>query len=448
MKRLSFSAEFTLRVLLLALTLLAMALAAAHTQYRFWTLPLGVTAALMVAALLRSVHETNRRLTRFFESVRYSDFAVRFASGKERGESFGDLSKQFNEVLDAFRQTRAEKEASLLFIQAVIQQLSAGLLVFDAGLRLLLSNPAALNLLGVYRLHSLDDLPEDHAELRAFIAGLGSRDKLLYQPSSDRQLAVQGLRINLRGRPVYLISLQNIYSELQRTELDAWRDLTRVLRHEIMNSITPIVSTVETMQDIVHHDLKDAGLPPHITADLSEALDIVASRSRGLMRFVEAYRSFSAIPALHKSQVPVKDLLQRIRQLSAPEMKAAGIACDVSVQPAGLSVQADEDLLSMVLLNLLKNAREALQTLPDGAIKRISLHAGKDKQGRPHITIEDNGPGIDPSLMEDIFIPFFSTKDNGSGIGLSISRQIVQLHGGHIEARSAPGQGACFVVWL
>lgn len=448
MKRLSFSAEFTLRVLLLALTLLAMALAAAHAPYRFWTLPLGVTAVVMLVALLRSVHETNRRLTRFFESVRYSDFAVRFASGKERGESFGDLSKQFNEVLDAFRQTRAEKEASLLFIQAVIQQLSAGLLVFDADLRLLLSNPAALNLLGVYRLHSLDDLPEDHAELRAFIAGLGSRDKLLYQPSSDRQLAVQGLRINLRGRPVYLISLQNIYSELQRTELDAWRDLTRVLRHEIMNSITPIVSTVETMQDIVHHDLKEAVLPPHITADLSEALDIVASRSRGLMRFVEAYRSFSAIPALHKSQVPVKDLLQRIRQLSAPEMKAAGIACDVSVQPAGLSVHADEDLLSMVLLNLLKNAREALQTLPDGAIKRISLHAGKDKQGRPHITIEDNGPGIDPSLMEDIFIPFFSTKDNGSGIGLSISRQIVQLHGGHIEARSAPGQGACFVVWL
>ncbi|MBX2927546.1 MAG: GHKL domain-containing protein [Saprospiraceae bacterium] len=448
MKRISFAAELTLRVIVLTLALLATVLVAVKATNKLPALPLGLLALGMAFALHRAVQHTNRRLARFFESVRYSDFAVRFASGKEKGESFAELSKQFNEVLDAFRQTRAEKEASLLFIHAVIQQLSAGLLVFDAEHRLLLSNPAALNLLGVYRLQTLDDLPEAHAELHSFIAGLSSRDKLLYQPSSDRQLSVQGLQISLRGRSVFLVSLQNIYSELQRTELDAWRDLTRVLRHEIMNSITPIVSTVETMQDIVHHDLRDAEAPPPIIEDLAEALDLVASRSRGLMRFVDAYRSFSAIPALHKSNVPMKELLHRILQLSAPEMKAAGIECSMTVLPTGMTLHADEDLLTMVLLNLLKNAREALQTLPAGKEKRIQLKAGVDAQNHSYISVEDNGPGIDATLMEDIFIPFFSTKDNGSGIGLSISRQIVQLHGGYIDVRSAPGQGACFVVWV
>lgn len=447
-KRLSFSVVLTIRVVALFILLLSMAIAISRDLYPLAIL-CGLMAIMMTFALARHVHDTNRRLVRLFESIRYGDFAVRFSSGAEKGESFREINRQFNEVLDAFRQARAEKEASLLFINTIVQHLSAGLLVLDGQLNIILSNPAALNLLGTYRLQSINDLPEQHSLLGDFIRHLSTRDKLLYQPDPGRQLSVQGLKISLQGRIIHLISLQNIHPELQRRELDAWRDLTRVLRHEIMNSITPIVSTVETMQAIVDEDIKPSAAPPEAVADLAEALDLIAGRSRGLMRFVDAYRSFTAIPTPDLQILPLKPLLDRVLQLVGPELKAAQLHWHLSVQPLDLSLRADEDQLVMVLLNLIKNAREALQTMPashPGQIGQIDITALRDGRGACVISIADNGPGIDPSLLEEIFIPFFTAKPEGSGIGLSISRQIVELHGGHIGVQSTLGEGACFTL--
>ncbi|MDO8367030.1 MAG: histidine kinase, partial [Saprospiraceae bacterium] len=244
----------------------------------------GIGAISLAFSLFRYVNDTNRRLARFFESVRYSDFAIRFSSAKDKGDSFAEVNRQFNEVLEAFRQTRAEKEANLLFLNTIVQHLSAGILVFDAQSGVLVSNSAAFQLLGVYRLHHLHDLPERHKALTQFVQNLTSKGKMLYQPETNRQLAVQGVSVSLQGRAVRLLTLQNIHPELQRKEVDAWRNLTRVLRHEIMNSVTPIVSLVETAQEIVKHDLPQNAA----TADLTEALEVVAVRSRGLVNFVEA----------------------------------------------------------------------------------------------------------------------------------------------------------------
>lgn len=445
--RLSFSVALGWRVAALFGVLALSAWLLAQGLYLPAMLAAGVAVAL-TSGLARYVNDTNRRLVRLFESIRYGDFAVRFSSGAEKGDSFREVNRQFNEVLDAFRQARAEKEASLLFINTVVQHLSAGLLVFDAQYNIVLSNPAALNLLGIYRLQSVADLPEKHQVLTDFIRGLATRDKLLYQPDPGRQLSVQGLRISLQGRIAYLVTLQNIHPELQRRELDAWRDLTRVLRHEIMNSITPIVSTIETMQLIVDEDLKPAGAPAEAVADLAEALALVAGRSRGLVRFVDAYRSFTSIPKPDLRNLGVKEWLERSIQLVAPELRAARIGWRISVEPEDMMLRADEDQLSMVLLNLVKNAREALQTLPEGHAGAIALLANKDSRGHCCIVVQDNGPGIDPSLLEDIFIPFFSGKPEGSGIGLSISRQIIEQHGGHIGVQSTPGQGAAFSLVL
>ncbi len=423
----SFSMSFLWRILLLSLSITGTVAAALWPKPQ-WGLAflMGIIASGIAFSLFRYVNETNRRLARFFESVRYSDFAIRFASGKEKGDSFAEVNKQFNEVLEAFRQTRAEKEANLLFLNTIVQHLSAGILVFDAQSGVLVSNSAAFQLLGVYRLHHLHDLPERHKALAQFVQQLTSKGKMLYQPESGRQLAVQGVSVSLQGRAVRLLTLQNIHPELQRKEVDAWRNLTRVLRHEIMNSVTPIVSLIETAQDIVKHDLTDSPA----AADLTEALDVVASRSKGLVNFVEAYRSFSAMPTPRLEEFPAKNLLERVVQLNGAEAKEQKIHQEYFVQPDDLRLTADAGQLEMVLINLVKNATEALKsneaTKETG--RRITLRAGADARGKAFIEVEDNGPGIPSELLDEVFIPFFTTKPTGTCVGLIISKQFIQLH--------------------
>ncbi|HRI60681.1 MAG TPA: ATP-binding protein, partial [Saprospiraceae bacterium] len=405
----SFPVVLAWRIALLAAFLAAAAYFAVQEtngdrMLAFFLLMLAIIAAF---SLYRFVNDTNRRLARFFESVRYSDFAIRFASGKEKGDSFADVNRQFNEVLEAFRQTRAEKEANLLFLNTIVQHLSTGLLAFDAQMNVLVSNNAAFQLLGVYRLHHLNDLPERHKSLIQFVHHLSTKGKILYQPEAGRQLSVQGVSVNLQGRAVRLLTLQNIHPELQRKEADAWRNLTRVLRHEIMNSVTPIVSLVETAQDIVQHDLPKNPA----TIDLAEALDVVAARSRGLVNFVEAYRNYTSIPQPKPEDITARQLLDRVVQLATAEQKDSGIKIEAFVQPEELRLHVDVAQLEMVLLNLVKNAREALsggRWTADGGRPmnhepRITLRAGADSKGRAFIEVEDNGPGIAPELLEEIF---------------------------------------------
>jgi two-component system, NtrC family, nitrogen regulation sensor histidine kinase NtrY len=392
--------------------------------------------------LYRYVNDTNRRLARFFETVRFADFSVRFSKEQFKGDAFAAVNQEFNVVLEAFRKARAEKEANLLFLNAIVQHLVSGILVFDANGQVLTSNTAAFQLLGVYRLTRWDQLPETHQPLLEFIQSLHQRGKLLYQPEPGRQLAIQGIQIMLQGRTVRLFTLQNIHTELQSKEVDAWRDLTRVLRHEMMNSVAPIVSLVETMQDIVQHDL-----PEHTAKnDLAEALEVVYSRSRDLMTFVQAYRTFTSIPEPQLAPVVLKKCIEQTLRLVSREMQQDAVQCTTVVTPEDLTIQSDAGQLEMVLLNLLRNAREAL-TQPNGPpLRKVMVTAGINTRQRPFIEISDNGPGIDPKVIHDVFIPFFTTKSTGSGIGLSVSRQIIQLHGGDLRVSSTLGQGAVFTI--
>jgi two-component system, NtrC family, nitrogen regulation sensor histidine kinase NtrY len=438
----SFTVTLTLWIVALTAAIAATVVSVLQPNPQ-WVLVL-VLAGLAVwvaARLFHYVNDTNRRLARFFESVRYSDFAIRFASEKEKGASFTAVNQQFNEVLEAFRQTRAEKEANLLFLNTIVQHLSAGILVFDAQFGVLVSNNAAFQLLGVYRLHHVHDLPAKHNALADFVQNMKAKGKMLYQPDNNRQLAVQGVTMSLQGRAVRMLTLQDIHPELQRKEVDAWRNLTRVLRHEIMNSITPIVSLVETAQEIVQHDLPKN----EASADLTEALEVVATRSRGLVNFVEAYRSFSAVPQPRIVEFSVKELFNRVVQLAQSETKDTNIVIQHAVQPDDLLLKADAGQLEMVLLNLIKNAREAFMISATNQ-PIITLLAGVDAKNKLFMEVSDNGPGIAVELLDEVFIPFFTTKPMGTGIGLSISKQIIQLHGGDIRITSAPDGGTRFVL--
>jgi nitrogen fixation/metabolism regulation signal transduction histidine kinase len=438
-----FGTGLWIRVFLLTLSMFACVYMVMRLENYVAATFLFIPVALQTYGLFHYVENTNRKLIRFLEAVRFSDFAIGFSSDNKLGESFKELNKNFNEVLDAFRQARSEKEEHLQYLNTVVQHVSVGLLAFDPEGNVELINNAACRLLGVYRLRHLAELQKDHPELMYMVQRPQQSDKVLYTTPNDLQLAVHATGIRLRGKMVKLVSLQNIQSELQQKELDAWQNLTRVLRHEIMNSITPIASLIATMSDIVEHDLAVTPENNEPINDIKEALKTIESRSIGLINFVNGYRSFTNIPKPKPVEMPVKELVAPVVQLMKPDLRTAGIRLHYRVEPADLMVTADSELIEMVLINLVKNAMEAVSER-EGAC--IQIHAYPDTAGRVVIEVDDNGPGIIPEALEKIFIPFYTTKKTGSGIGLSLSRQIMQMHGGTLKANSMVGDGTTFTL--
>ena len=407
----------------------------------------GVVLLLLAINLYQYVTGLNRKLTHFLESVRYSDFAIGFNADSRLGTSFKLLNQQFNEVLEAFRQARAEKEANLQYLNTIVQHVSVGLLAFDAAGQVELVNQAALRLLDTYRLRQLADLAMPYPDLTPRLMGPNRQTAFAYTTATGNELAIRTTDVRLRGRLVTLVSLQNIRSELQQKEVDAWQNLTKVLRHEIMNSITPLVSLTGTMQAILEDDIR-ANLPPpaespavhEAVGDLGDALNTIAQRGAGIMRFVDAYRSFTTMPAPRMAPVRVPDLMQRVAGLVRPDFEGRGIALIVTIPDVPITIQADAAQVEMILLNLLKNACEAFDKTP---APRVTFAARPDG-ARAIIDVVDNGPGIEPEALEQIFIPFFTTKKSGSGIGLSLSRQMMQQMGGQLTVDTRVGQGSTF----
>ncbi|GAB2586998.1 sensor histidine kinase [Spirosoma areae] len=413
--------------------------------------PLLVLHLIVSANLYRYVTSLNRKLTRFLESIRYSDFAVAFRADSNLGPSFYNLNDQFNEVLDAFRQARAEKEANLHYVNTIVQHVNVGLLTFDAAGQVELVNQTALRLLGIYRLRTIKDLNASHPELSELLrSSTTSPTPVSYQTGADGELSVRCTAVRLRGRLVTVVSMQNIRPELQQRELEAWQNLTKVLRHEIMNSITPIVSLAGTMRDIVETDLvpltvfeggTDLARPSFVSEsvnDLRDALTTIEQRGAGIMQFVDAYRHFTTIPQPIFTDVPVEPLVRNVLQLVQADAHKFQISSIVS--SPNLAIRADAAQVEMVLLNLIKNAVESVGKSTTPIIRIEAEPVGS----RVVIRVVDNGPGIEPEALEQIFIPFYTTKKTGSGIGLSLSRQIMQLHSGQLTAESTPGAGSTF----
>lgn len=398
-----------------------------------------------VMALYYYLNRVNRKLTLFLEAIRYEDFSIRFSADNKLGKSFSALNHQFNEVLEAFRQTRAEREANLKYIDTIIQHISIGVLSFDPDGKIELINPAAFRLMGIYRLRYIDELKHSHPGLPELLLELPAGQKMLYATQNGQQLSIQATTVRLQGRLVKLISLQNIHAELQQKELEAWQNLTKILRHEIMNSVTPIVSLIGTMQEIVEHDIAVQEGQAEAVGDLKEALETIESRSKGIMNFVNAYRDYTTLPKPQFTTINLKQLIQSVSNLLLADMKAAGITYHMHVSPDNIEVHADETQLQMVLINLLKNAMDALEHTDDPV---ISVKGSLGNAQQVTIEIIDNGPGIDAEAQEKIFIPFFTTKKKGSGIGLSLSQQIIQMHGGQLKVVSPPGKGTTFYVLL
>lgn len=435
------------RVLLLAATVSIWAYLVFITEKYFSATLIGVALIAEIISLYLYVENTNRKLTRFLEHIKYSDFTSGFNSDNQIGKSFGELNKAFNEVLDAFREARSEKEEHLQYLNTVVQHVETGLIAFNQVGEIQLMNTAANRMLKVSHLRTITDLKSYYPSLNKILDELNPGEATLFRNSSNEELALNATEIIMKGKPYKLISFHNIQAELQKKELEAWQNLTKVLRHEIMNSIAPISSLTSTLKDILDDEVTnlEPGEPisEETIDDIQEALSTIENRSHGLARFVNAYKDFTQIPDPHFKLVLMEDIIQNIESLMQIEFKSRNIQFETKVTTPSLKVTIDPELIEMVLINLVKNALQSVEKIEGG---NVSIVGGLNSNIRPFITVRDNGPGIIPEAIERIFIPFFTTKKEGSGIGLALSRQILHKHKGSLTVNSQPNEVTEFIL--
>lgn len=441
-----FPARVALRVIFLGISMSLFVFMISRPNMVFAAV---LTLAIIIGQFMemfRFVSQTNRKLTRFLESVKYSDFISGFTADNKLGSSFKDLNIAFNEVLEAFRKARSEKEEHWQYLNSVVQQVRTGLLSFDTDGNVQLINTNAKRFLGVTSIKNIRELINRNPGLYNVINNVESGKSELFKSSNELYLSIQATELRIRGIDVKLVTLQNIQPELQKQELEAWQNLTRVLRHEIMNSITPISSLTSTLREILDHDmlrkdehweLKDEG-----AEDLREGLSTIENRSRGLIKFIDAYREYTSLPKPKIATVRLKDIIEKVAQLMKNDIKKTNIDFQYSCTSDYLTIQADFEMIEQVLINLLKNAVEALAETKNPRLELKGLYS----ENEVRIEVTDNGPGIIREALEHIFVPFYTTKRTGSGIGLSLSRQIMQMHNGSLSVVSEPDVSTTFTL--
>ena len=441
-----FRSRVILRIILLGLSLSLFIFMISRPNMMFAAILTGTIIILQLVEIFRFVSQTNRKLTRFLESVKYSDFISGFASDNKLGKSFKDLNIAFNEVLEAFRKARSEKEEHWQYLNTVVQQVRTGILSFDTEGRVQLINTNARKFIEVQALKNIHELKQINPKLYQTLINVQPGKGALHKGTNEIYLTIQATELRIRGNDVKLLTLQNIQPELQRQELEAWQNLTRVLRHEIMNSITPISSLTSTLKDILEHDLTQKEnyfeLKQEGAEDLKEGLNTIENRSKGLIKFIDAYREYTSLPNPKIKTVRLKDMIEKVAMLMRQEMKKRSIDFKHECTSEYLTIQADEEMIEQVLINLLKNAAEAASNTKDPQIELVGKYDGNQIK----IEVTDNGTGIISEAIENIFVPFYTTKKSGSGIGLSLSRQIMQLHNGTLTVESEPDMKTVFTM--
>ncbi|MEX0722301.1 MAG: HAMP domain-containing sensor histidine kinase [Gracilimonas sp.] len=449
----SFRFGIVIRVLLLATTLLLFMYLILETSYYVSISILGILIVGQIITLVKYLERTNILLTRFLEAIRYSDFTGSFRN-KEMGSNFDELNESFSEVIERFKKERSEKEESIRYLETVVQHIGIGLICFNGKGEVALLNTAAKRLFKVATLRKIESLKDISEELFKTVQKLKGGNRSLIRVSVQNetlQLAMYATEFRMRDEAYKLVSFQNIHTELEEKEMEAWQNLTQVLAHEIMNSITPISSLSATVKMLLEENLsseaEQVSLNRETVEDVTDALNTISNRSQGLIRFVNSYRDFTQIPEPSVELFSVNEVLLRTANLMKAQADSEGIAIEVQTEPESLELTADPHLTEQVLINLVKNAIRVLSGQDGG---KILMKGEIEESGRVAIKVCDNGPGVKKSMTEKIFIPFYTVagdgKTKGSGIGLSLSRQIMRLHGGSLILNSEKGKGSTFTM--
>ena len=372
-----------------------------------------------------------------------SDNATAWAGNDDQ-----ELLQRYNRLQKKLSDLRNEKDAHSQYLKTIVQHLGIGLITFDGTGDVQIINTTAKNLLKVKHLKNISGLASLSKPLVKSFQSLqtGGQDLIKIQHEGyTYQLSIYAIELTLEGEQFKLITLQNIQSELEEKEMEAWQNLIRVLTHEIMNSVTPISSLAATVDGDISSNIKKYQDRYEINKDdlddIHMAIRTIHRRSEGLIRFVSDFRNLTRIPIPQMKEVKVKDIFQRVTTLLKHDLDESNIKVITSIKPAELLLKVDPELIEQVMINIVKNAIQAFEEEPQ---KQIELTARRDSKNIVTLGIKDNGSGIDEEALGKIFLPFFTTKKNGSGIGLSLSKQIIRQHKGAIKVVSNLDEGTEF----
>lgn len=403
---------------------------------------LGLFILLILLALFAYLNRANKSTKNFLLSILNNDFTIKYNS-EGQGKSYDELYESFNLVNEKFIESSQFEASQYQYIITLINQLQIGVLAFDERERIHLSNESFNDLIGQKELINLDSIKSTNEALHDQLKEIQNGENIIFKTTLQgqaRKLSMSATSFKLRQKQYKLISIQDIHSELDQHEMEAWQKLIRVLTHEIMNSVAPITSLSSTLKNLVQDNELDAGK----INTLQEGLDAIESRSQGLMNFTQSYRALTRVPLPNIREVDSQTFLQRIDSLFKPTLATTAIRWSLTMGDNNPKLLIDPDLMEQVIINLLKNAKEAVSAKQGRIDLTLKEHT---ELGQIQFSITDNGPGIPDEITEKVFIPFYTTKSDGSGIGLSLARQIVQLHKGELSFNTS-NEGTSFYIKL
>jgi two-component system nitrogen regulation sensor histidine kinase NtrY len=444
-----FFINVTVRVVLIVLSGIAFGIVVQHLDHGYYyTLTgIGLLIALQAWMLVNQVNKANTDLEKFFTSVQNYDSSIRF-SENAKNSSFRKLHDRMNNLNTIIQNVRIENERTSQFLQRVVDHVDVGLLSFDMNGRIDIYNRAAKKYLNLQQTHLLSSIKTINSEIYNIINIIKPGQEILHKMLIDniiQSILIKSTELKFESNVIKLVSFQNITNELDKKELDSWQRLIRVLTHEIMNSISPITSLTKVISG--YFKKEDGNQAPlekidrRIVSKALSGLNTIEETGKGLLDFVDKYRSLTSLPKPYVSKFTIDNLFGKCKLLMESDIPK-NIKIITRVYPEDITIVADYGQVEQILINLIKNSIEALSDKKNGTIHLKAFYADDGTL----IQVEDNGIGISGDIIEDIFVPFFTTKENGSGIGLSLSKQIMQNHDGTISVNSAPDKGSEFTL--
>ncbi len=441
----SFRLNIMLRVFILVILCTLFGMVLANYDWFFTPLVIGILIIIVTLNLIYYQESTNRRIVTFLTSLRQSNFTNLYAL-RQKGKSFEHLEILFQDINNSFLKINMEKESHYQYLQALNENIGVGIISYLETGKIQLYNTAAKKIFKKPILDKIGDLKTLTPGVYEKIKALQLTGGTVVIPATIGEtvynLSVTCRKFKAQDVPFYVVLFQDIKKALDEKESMSWQKLIRVLTHEIMNSATPIASLSEAVNRYIKNtDMRE--LSDEDIQDLHTSLSTIENRSKGMVKFVNNYKDYARELAIKKQRVAVGELVSGVKNLLQSEIEKYNIAITATISPASMMLSADPSLLEQVLINLIKNA---IDVLAQHSEPQINIEVTQEDQ-TALITIMDNGPGIAPENLETIFVPFFTTKRTGSGVGLSLSKKIMHLHGGDIRVRSSSG-GTVFTLTL
>jgi signal transduction histidine kinase len=430
------------RVLLLFVTLTI----ASYFLVRQWHLYLALLAPLVIYQIIEFIRyqtKTHEELNQFVEAVHYRDFS-RYFDVKHASADIQPLRKGFNEINTTFKVISKEKETQYQYLQKILELVDTGILSYAVATgEVVWMNESIKKMLQLPYLKTIQSLSRRDRVLFEEVENLQpgeSKVTTAHLEKSFFKVLLSATAFQTEGKIYKLIAFQNVSEALDETESKAWQKLLSVMTHEIMNSVAPISSLADTLKNRLQKSV-DAPDDKVALEDLEIGIDTIKRRSEGMLKFAETYRNLNKITTLNLKKVYVHELFANLHQLMQPTFEQKNIELEIILSKTDLAFEADPSLVEQVLINLIVNAIEAVKEQPS---PKIILSADANANKKVVLKVADNGTGMPEELLDKIFIPFFSTRKTGSGIGLSLCKQIVMLHKGNIKVQSAEGRGTVF----